>query len=235
MVEVKYSLILAGGEGTRLKPYSDVIPKPLMPVGGVPCIRRIVERHISFGLIPVILIAGPHLVQLYRHEFRDLKKVKYVVERKKHGTAGDAVRAIKKLHLENEYVLIANGDDLTDINLYRLMDEHKSYNIATVAGIDQYQFDVGIIYLKELGQVGGFKEKPIYNGIVHTGPDLFSPSAYKYVKDGDDISKDWLPKMLEDGKQIGVYVEHTPWVDIGNIYKLEKANERFIHTKTHRG
>jgi len=222
--------LLAGGHATRLQPYSDVIPKCLLPVGGEPISRIIVRRLIDEGFEDVVLCVNERFEAEFRHEFRDLD-VKFSVTPEPMGTAGEVHAALQKYPADDAF-LIVYGDDLTRISYKRLAEHHdKSGADATIAVTTNVPLEVGVVRLKN-GYVRSFVEKPSIREICPTayvwiGTAVFEPSTIELFAPHRDIAKDIFPEMMRRGMKIAAYVTEELWVDCGNIFHYKRAKEIF--------
>ena len=168
------AVILAGGKGARLAPYTKILPKPLMPIGDMPILEILLHQMKKAGISEVILTVG-HLAELVRVFFEDGERfglsIDYSVEDKPLGTAGPLSLVAPSL---NETFLVANGDILTTLNLKDLVSAHKqSGAIATIAShIRQVNIDLGVLQVDGSDELTDYVEKPTFDYLclLYTSP-----------------------------------------------------------------
>lgn len=229
MNKYKQAIILAGGKGTRLEPYTTCIPKPLMPVGEQP-ILEIVIRQLSYYGFRRIKIAVGHLSGLVEAYFGDGRKfnlsIEYSFEDKALGTAGP-LSLIKDL---DENFIVLNGDLITGLNFRSFFNFHiKKRNIATI-GIykKKVKIDLGVIELSKNRNVKGYVEKPTLQYDVSMGIYAFNKKIAKFIPGGKKLDFPDLVKLLIKDKQgISGYFFNGYWRDIGTHEEYRKVNEEF--------
>ncbi len=220
--------VLCGGEGTRLRPYTYMFPKPMLPVGGRPILEYVVQNLAKNGVKDLVFTVG------YKHEpikeyFGNGKKfgvkIEYLIEEKPRNTAGSILPYRNKI--DGNFVVVM-GDQLTSLNIKKMIEAHeKSKPIATVAFIEQKKaFEYGVAKI-EKGEVKEFVEKPVFTNYINTANYVFSPKALKYIEENDDFAKDVLPRMLKAGEKIEAFLSMDFWIDIGRVQDYERANELF--------
>lgn len=220
------AIILAGGKGTRLKPYTYVFPKPLVPVGEQPILGILVEQLRKSGIKELVFCVN-HMAELLMAYFGDGKKfgvdITYSREEKPMGTIGP-LKLIKDLP---ENFLLMNGDLLTDIDFRDFYDAHiQSGALATIGTYKRNVYiDFGVMEI-ENNRVTGFVEKPEYHYNVSMGVYVFNRKILDYVPDNQPFGFDKLMlKLLEQKQNINVYPFDGYWLDIGRPEDFEKANE----------
>ena len=165
------ALILAGGKGTRLRPYTTVLPKPLMPIGDYPVLEIILRQLKRAGINEIILAVG-YMSQLFQAFFQDGERyglrISYSFEDQPLGTAGPIALALEQL---DDDFLVMNGDLLTTLNYQNLLSFHKSKRAAATIGLYQREVkvDFGVIKSDEENRLVQYVEKPIYNFSVSMG------------------------------------------------------------------
>ena len=222
------TVILAGGKGTRLKPYTIVFPKPLMPIGDKPILEIIIRQLKSQGFRDVIITVG-HLGELIINFFGDGSRfgvdIKYSREDEPLGTAGGLSLISEDL---KETFLMINGDTLTALDFAELISYHKRNGaVATIAlkrrGV---YIDFGIVELDSTCSVRGYVEKPTINHLVSMGVYVFEPEVLNYIRPSESLGFDELIKLLiSEGKTVNGFVFDGYWMDIGRPEDYEKANE----------
>ena len=216
--------ILGAGLGTRLFPFSFVIPKVLLPVGNKPCIRWIVDSIIRQGFKEDIFICCLRRdLDLFQHEFRDAE-VQFIISEEPLGSAGQ-LYSVKDMITED--FVVWYGDDLIALDLDDLFFEYKKNNSdAMLVVTPNVPTDFGIVNFDEkLRFIKHFEEKHFVGKDVWSGVAVFDKSVKKYLRKNWDFARDVFSKMLKDGCKLQVYVSNSVWFDIGNVASYMKANE----------
>jgi NDP-sugar pyrophosphorylase family protein len=221
-------VVLAGGTGTRLRPYTTVLPKPLMPVGDMPVLEILLRRLARAGLPRVNLAVG-HLAELIEAYFGDGKRfgveLVYWREDEPLGTAGP----IARMELDSERVLVMNGDLLTTLDFAPLLDEHSSSGAAATIAVlaREVPVDFGVVRL-EGDTVAGFEEKPVLSYNVSMGVYAFERRVVELIPSGEHFDfPDLLGAVLAQGWPVHAYRSGDFWLDIGRPEDYELANEKF--------
>jgi NDP-sugar pyrophosphorylase family protein len=222
------TVILAGGKGTRLKPYTTVLPKPLMPIGNKPILEIIIGQLKSCGLNDIIITLG-HLGEMITNFFGDGKKlgvnINYLTEEKPLGTTGGL--GMLKDELEDTFLVI-NGDTLTSLDYGELVDYHRKNGAsATIALMKRDVYiDFGIVDVDAGNNVRGYTEKPTIEHLVSMGVNVFEPGVLKYVKTGEYLDfPDLVRALIADGNNVKGFLFDGYWLDIGRRDDYEKASE----------
>lgn len=226
------AVILAGGKGSRLKPFTTSIPKPLVPIGDTP-ILEVVLRQLKHSGFTDIVLAVNHLAELVMAFFGDGRKfglkISYSIEDKPLGTVGP-LNLVKDL--EGDF-LVMNGDLLTTINYKDLFNYHlKNKNDITIATHKkEVKIDLGVLELKNNSFVR-YIEKPTYSFDVSTGVYIFNKSILKLVKPNKKMDMpDLISKAKKRGEKISCYRKNYYWLDIGRPDDYELATEIFKEKK----
>ena len=225
------AVILAGGKGRRLAPYTAVLPKPLMPIGDVPILEVVIRQLKQSGFEDITLAVG-YLAELLVAYFGDGSKlgvrIHYSREEQPLGTAGP----LGLLDRWNEPFLVMNGDLLTTLNYRRMWDQHHlSSAIATLATYQRdVTIDLGVIETDDVGLVQNYIEKPTYHYTVSSGVYVFAPKVLEYIPRGERMDlPDLILKLLAAGHQIATYPFDGYWLDIGRQDDYELAISEFEH------
>jgi len=220
------AVILAGGKGTRLKPYATSFPKPLMPVGDKPILEILLRQLSSHGQKDIIMAVG-HLAELVMSFLGDGSqygvKITYSREEKALGTIGPL--SLIKNELNNTFLII-NGDTLTDLDYSKLLKNHKeSECIATIAVTKrEIDIDYGVPHLTSTSTIEKYEEKPKIGYHVGTGICVFEPEIFKYIKSEERLDLPiLLEKLFDDGEKVNGYVHDGYWFDIGRPADYEAA------------
>ena len=223
------AVVLAGGRGTRLAPYTTVLPKPLLPIGDMPIIEIVIRQMAHYGFNDITLSVG-YLANLLMAYCGDGSKfgarVNYSQEDQPLGTAGP-IALITGL---DDTFLVMNGDLLTTLNygeMYRYHQERGA--IATLAVFRRnIKIDLGVIVTDEDNWMNNYIEKPIYNYSVSTGVYIFEPEILEYISPNQKLD---LPELVmrikREGHPINVYRFNGYWLDIGLHDDYEKALDDF--------
>jgi NDP-mannose synthase len=227
------AVILAGGKGSRLGPYTTVLPKPLLPVGDRAILDVVVHQLRDFGFRDLTLAVG-YLAHLVRAVMGDGSnhgvKIDYHEEQEPLGTVGP-LATIDGL---DDSFLVMNGDVLTALDYAELMDIHREAgNVLTVASHERtVRSDYGVLHLDgEAGRtrrVTGFEEKPEVAYIVSMGVYALEPRALDFIDEGSYLDlPDLVLKLIEAGEPVGSYIYDGYWLDIGRHEDYEQALVEF--------
>jgi len=232
----RHAVILAGGKGTRLRPYTTSIPKPLVPIGDESAILEIVLRQLARDGFKRVTIAIGHLGELIRAYVGSGEQwgleVDYATEAKPLSTMGPVVAILDKLP---EQFLVLNGDILTDLSFSALLDAHSASDAQlTIATYHrQVDIDFGVLTV-ESGRVVGFVEKPTLNYEVSMGVYAVSRSALAGYPAGEALGFDRLViDLLAAGRNPASYAFDGYWLDIGRPEDYDRANSEFVRLRSH--
>ncbi len=226
------AVVMAGGEGTRLRPLTSNQPKPMVPIVGKPCMEHILELLREHGMTDVIVTVA-FLPQAIRGYFGDGEslgmQIGYSVEESPLGTAGSVRLAAKQL---DEIFLVISGDALCDVDLSELVAFHKERGAAVTIGLKSVDnpLEFGIVVTDEEGKIERFLEKPswgqVFSDTINTGIYVLEPEVLKHVPSDRpyDFSKELFPYLLEMGRPMYGYVMDGYWQDVGNLDQFRQAN-----------
>jgi mannose-1-phosphate guanylyltransferase/phosphomannomutase len=226
------AVVMAGGEGSRLRPLTSQYPKPLVPVAGTPVVEHILRLLRDHGISRVILTLQ-YLGAEIRNRLGDGSdldmEIEYVVEDRPLGTAGSVRNAA---HLLDDTFLVISGDALTDIDLTWAIEEHRRHQsdasivLKSVPNPLQY----GVVVTEADGRVRRFLEKPswgeVFSDHANTGIYVIEPSVLKHIKPNTSVdwSRDVFPRMLRRSEPLFGLVAEGYWCDIGSIQSYLQAN-----------
>lgn len=229
------ALILAGGKGTRLRPYTTVIPKPLMPVGDQPVLEILLRQMARAGVDEVIVAAGV-LGQLLQAFFQDGSRlglrISYAFEDRPLGTAGPIGLLADRLH---ENFFLCNGDLLTTLDFAGLMAAHLASGAdATIATYTrEVKIDFGVVEHRD-GALSRYIEKPTYTFDVSMGINVLRAEAvrpYVLAQQYLDVP-DLAMRMKADGRSVRCHRAPCYWLDIGRLEDYQAANEMFAQRRS---
>ncbi len=224
------AVILAGGKGTRLAPYTHILPKPMMPVGDRAILEVVLGQFGRAGISEVTLAVG-HLASLMQAYFGDGSrynlKITYAFEEKPLGTAGP-LAFVEGL---TETFLVANGDILTLLDINKLIAFHKEQNaVCTIASHHRtHKINLGVIEHAEGSyRVSGYIEKPTRNYLVSMGMYVFEPKVLDYIPKGEYFDfPNLVNTLLGANEPVACFPYDGYWRDLGNQDDYVAANEDF--------
>ncbi len=224
------AIILAGGKGTRLKPFTMTIPKPLLPLGDVPVLEIVIAQLAKAGFQRVVLSLG-HMAPLFTALLGDGSRwglrIDTVIEDQPLGTAG-SLRLVQDL---SEHFLVMNGDLLTTLDYRGLMEHHvakKSW--ATIAvNRRKVHIDYGVIVSDKSGNLSKYREKPTIKYDVSMGIYVFSKKALRFIPAEGRFDVPQLMLGIKDaGKPVQCYKTECYWQDIGRFDDYQAASDDFV-------
>ncbi len=223
------AVILAGGRGTRLLPYTTVFPKPLMPIGDMPILEVVLRQLKGAGITKVTMAVG-HLAELLQAFFGDGTRlgleIGYSREDRPLGTVGP-LTLIDGLQ---DTFLMMNGDILTTIDYAHLIQTHRASGaVATIATyVRQVKIDFGVLETNAADLVREYTEKPVLDYRVSMGIYVFEPGILKYLTQGQYRDfPDLVKTLIADNKPVRSYPFTGYWLDMGRPDDYAKAVEEF--------
>ena len=223
------AVILAGGKGTRLAPYTTVLPKPLMPVGEMPILEIVMRQLVHHGFDDQTLAVG-YLADLLMAYCGDGSKfgakLEYSREGQPLGTAGP-IALVPNL---NETFLVMNGDLLTTIDYSAMLKNHRERGmLATIACYQRdVKIDLGVIDVDSDNWVVNYIEKPTYHYEVSMGIYIFEPAILNYIPLNQKLDlPDLMLNLLKAGQKVNVFKFDGYWLDIGRPDDYERAIDEF--------
>jgi dTDP-glucose pyrophosphorylase len=222
-----YVFILAGGLGTRLRPLTENMPKPMLKLGEKPILENIIEQFKEYGYRKFIISLNykGNIIEDYFGDGREFDvKIEYVKETKKLGTAGSIALAKDKL---TKPFIVINGDILTSIDFDALLSHHVTNNFDITVGARNYEIKVpyGVMVIKE-NLITSLEEKPTYSFHINSGVYVLSESVTKYIPENQMYNMtDLIEDVIQNNGRAGIYKITEYWSDIGQIDDFKKANE----------
>ena len=233
----KRAVVLAGGQGTRLRPYTVVLPKPLMPLGDHPILEIIVRQLARFGFDRITLAVN-HQADIIKAYFGDGSKWKVAIDYSVEAEPLSTIAPLKLIPDLPQNFLLMNGDVLTDLDIGELYNDHVANNrLFTIAAANRrHVADFGVLSVDPSGILTAFAEKPAMNYVVSMGIYAANhkilervPHATKYGFD------DLMLELLRGGDKVQVKQYHGCWLDIGRpddymqaIDEFERGKDRFL-------
>jgi NDP-sugar pyrophosphorylase family protein len=235
----KQAVILAGGKGSRLAPYTTVLPKPLLPVGDRAILDVVVRQLASYGFQDITLAVGylAHLVQAVFADGADRGvSIRYHEEDTPLGTAG-ALASVEALN--GTPFLVMNGDVLTALDYSALYESHiVSENVLTIATHARtIHIDYGVLHVDRNGyhtdRVTNYEEKPEIGYTVSMGVYVASPRVLEYIEPGKYLDlPELVLRLIEAGEQVGSFHYEGFWLDIGRHEDYERAIDQYEELKS---
>jgi NDP-sugar pyrophosphorylase family protein len=224
------AIILAGGKGTRLAPYTAVFPKPLMPVDGMPILEVIVRQLAHFDIKEMIFTVSPQSEPLLSAYFGDGKRygveIVYSQEKTPLGTAGP----LSLLSGLPGTFLVMNGDILTTLNYQKLLQYHRRHKGSVTIAMSQKNvpLDLGVMEFDRAHQLTRYIEKPTLSYSVSMGIYIFEKKVLKWVPAGKYLDFPALiQKLIQKREKVICYPSEDVWLDIGRHEDYEEAQKQF--------
>ena len=222
-------VLMAGGMGTRLRPLTDEVPKPMLQIGDKPILESILESFAEYGFWQFYIAVNYKAEVIERHFGKGDKwdvQIEYIREDKKLGTAGP----LSLLPAAPQSpILVMNADILTRVNFSYLLDFHERSLAAATVCIREYKHTIpyGVVHMKE-NDLTGIEEKPIHRSMVSAGIYVLEPETLNRLpKGGRYEMPELLQDLINDGKKLAGFPIHEYWLDIGRLEDLERAHEFF--------
>jgi NDP-sugar pyrophosphorylase family protein len=225
------AVVLAGGRGTRLAPYTTIFPKPLVPIGDRPIIEIIIRQLVFHGFKEILLSVG-YLGELIEAYFQNGHRnipgltLEYYRETQPLGTAG-SLAMIPGL---NETFLVMNGDVLTTLDYQALVDFHRNNQATLTVAMrrKEVRIDLGVLETNATGELTTYHEKPVYNFDVSMGIYVYEPRALRYIRKNDYFDfPDLVNCLIENGEKVVGFLSQDYWLDIGRREDYELAQQEF--------
>lgn len=215
-------VIMAGGKGTRLDPFTRVFPKALIPIGDTPVIELIMNNFHSYGFIEFICTLNykKEYLKLYLRENELSYNNDWVEEEKSLGTAGSLSLLKDKI---KDTFFVTNCDTLLDVNYADILDWHKEQkSLMTIIGChNEINIPFGILELSD-GRLDKMLEKPVHDVIINTGVYVMEPEVLSFISEDKHLDMNELIKCCAEKKKVSVYPIYKGWVDIGQWDEFKK-------------
>lgn len=219
-------VLMAGGLGTRLRPLTDAVPKPMLHVGNKPILETIIESFKSYGFDQFILSVN-YKKEIVKNYFQDGSaldvEIEYIEEEKRLGTAG-ALSLIKETPEEPLFVM--NGDLLTKINFEQLLDFHLEADSKATMCVREYEYQIPYGVIETRGdRLLTIEEKPVQKKFVNAGVYLLNPELLSRIPENQFYDMPQLFNgLLEQKEIVSAFPLREYWLDIGRMTDFEKAN-----------
>jgi len=224
------AVVLCGGKGTRLRPYTYSMPKAMLPLGKRPILEFVVNHLKAHGFKDLLFTVGYRKEQIMDHFGNGSRfgvRIKYYAESEDTplNTAGSLLPAKKEL-VDGTF-LVVMGDHLTSVDLHKFYEYHKKTpGIATIAlkrtGVP---LEYGIAHVGKNNRIIRFEEKPIVQNLVNAGMYAFEPKIFDYINEYDDFANNVFPRLLAKGEIIDGFIFDDYWLDIGRTSDYEQLNQ----------
>lgn len=222
-------VLMLGGLGTRLRPLTNDIPKPMLKVGNKPIVETIIDGFKQYGYTNFIFSVN-YKKEVIQNYFQSGEAfgitIDYVEEEKRMGTAG-ALSLIENRPTEPFFVM--NGDLLTQVNFDQLMQFHLEHDAVATMCVREYEYQVPYGVIETNGtDLTAIKEKPIQRSFVNAGIYVLSPEVFDYIPSETFYDMPTLfEKLMELGKKTTAFPIHEYWLDIGQVDDFQRANENY--------
>jgi dTDP-glucose pyrophosphorylase len=218
-------VIMSGGQGTRLMPFTSILPKPLIPINNKAVIQHIIDNFVEFGCndFSVITNFKSKIIQSYFEELKTKYKVRIIKEKSPLGTAG----GLSLLRIKKTPLIITNCDTLTNFNLHEFYQFHKKNknDLTIVASIKNYKIPYGICEIGEKSDLKNILEKPNYNYLINIGLYIMNKKILKIIPKNNHFDfSDIIKNLKSNNKKIGVFpISENAWQDIGQWDEYRKS------------
>jgi dTDP-glucose pyrophosphorylase len=222
-------VIMAGGKGTRMEPFTKILPKPLVPIHDKPIIEHIIERFTGFGCTDFHLTVNykSKILKAYFEELEPDYKVSFVEEKEPLGTAASLSYLTGKF---NQAFFVTNCDIIVNIEYASLYEFHLKgdFDVTLVASTKEYIIPYGTCVLNDKGHLSHINEKPKYDFLINTGLYVLNPNVLEFIPKNKFYH---ITHLIEDvknqGKKVGVYpIDDDAWIDVGQWAEYRKVLER---------
>lgn len=225
-------VIMAGGLGSRLYPYTKILPKPLIPIGEIPIVEHIINRFNEYGNDQFFLVVNhkKNMIKAYFNEIEKNYEVNYVDEEQPLGTGGGLSLLKGKI---NSTFILTNCDILIEEDYEKIYDYHKKENnlVTMVCSLKNIRIPYGVVEISETGEIEEMKEKPEFSFFTNTGMYVVEPKVIDELEENKSIGfPDIIETYRQYGEKIGVYpISENAWMDMGQLDEMEKMRKRLEH------
>lgn len=223
-------VIMAGGKGTRLDPFTRILPKPLIPIGDKTILEMIIDKFVRYEVNHFYLSVNhkAKIIKSYFEELNPTYKITYLHEDRPLGTIG-AIKQLEKF-VQNE-ILLTNCDIIIEADYYDVIQHHRinCNDITIVASLKNYSIPYGVCEIENGGSLVRIQEKPEYGVLVNTGMYIINPDVLQYIP-GNELfhATHLIEKIKALNKKIGVYpISEKSWSDTGEWMEYKKAISKY--------
>lgn len=221
-------VIMAGGEGTRLYPFTKVLPKPLIPIEDLPICTHVINSFKKFDCknFHLILNHKSNMIKAYYNDIEKDYNLNYEVENKFLGTAGGL--SLLKGKIKNS-CFVSNCDILVDADFSCIYKWHKKENnlITMVCAIKEVQIPYGVVNSKENGEIESIDEKPAFSYLINVGVYLVEPEVINSLNGEFIHMTDLAQKYIDENKKVGVFpISSGDWLDMGQLKEMENMSKK---------
>lgn len=222
-------VIMAGGLGTRLYPYTKILPKPLIPIGDTPIIERIIDKFCLYGGKDFYLTVNykKNMIKSYFNELDKDYFINYVEEDKPLGTGGSLSLLKGKI---NKTFFVSNCDILIEADYESILKYHKEKGnkVTVISSVKNFQIPYGVFKLNENGNINEIVEKPVYTFLINTGMYVIEPDVINDIPEGEFYNlPDIVEEYMNNGVPVGVYpISEQSWMDMGQISEMKEMVEK---------
>jgi len=221
------AVVMAGGLGKRLRPLTDQLPKPMLPVGDRPVMEYVLEQLQKVGISRVSITTHYKPEAIIKH-FGDGKRfgidIDYVNEDEPLGTAG----ALGLIDPPEAPVLVINGDVLTQVNFRAMFEYHTEHQAELTVGVRRFEVQVpyGVVEMDEQANITGLDEKPTYRFFINAGVYLIEPRVFPLIKNQEKLdATELIERLVAEGRKVVGFPIHEYWLDIGRPEDYVRANK----------
>lgn len=219
-------VVMAGGRGSRLEPFTDILPKPLVPIGGKPAIEIIMERFSRHGFSDFIYTLNykKEYIKLFLAERRSSYSIDWVEEAAFMGTAG-GLSALKGRISDSFFV--TNCDSILEVDFERVLKWHREQDsaITIIGSHSEIKIPFGVLQMSG-GRLIHLKEKPVHDVIVNTGVYVMEPRVISYIPAGKRMEMNELIDRVKRKEKVSVYTVYDEWFDMGQMEEYKKNIEK---------
>lgn len=222
-------ILMAGGLGTRLRPLTESVPKPMLNVGNKPILQTIIEGFKQYGYTKFILTVN-YKKEIIQDYFQDGSafnvSISYIEEDKRMGTAG-ALSLLKEKPTSPIFVM--NGDLLTQVNFEQLLNFHEDTDAVATMCVREYEYQIPYGVIETEGQqLVSIKEKPMHRSFVNAGIYVLNPEVFDYIPNNEFFDMpDLFKQLMAKQKNVSAFPVREYWLDIGRMADFEKANNEY--------
>lgn len=222
-------VIMAGGKGTRLYPYTKILPKPLIPIGEIPIVERVMDSFNEYGISDFIMTVNykKNMIQSYFSETDKAYTIEYVEEDKPLGTAG-SLKLISRQF--NQPIIVANCDSLIRTDYEEAFRYHtdSGNSITMVTSLKNDQIPYGVVYSKENGEIDYIEEKPMRSYLINTGMYIINPDMIDLIPDDVMFHMTHLvEKAMNNGHRVGMFpISEDSFLDMGEFAEMKRMEEK---------